>query len=111
MFSHAIIILFITFLFPNRFCILNHILLIPYTWTINYLSIYSYCSHGIEFQVIPDSPVTVVEQAVQTYDWGVSMKEIDVAAPVQIQAAASKNIETEKGPTMVSLFIIFKSIF
>ncbi|EFO24796.2 zinc finger protein [Loa loa] len=49
------------------------------------------------------SPVTVVEQAVQTYDWGASMKEIDVAAPVQVQTAPSKTIETEKGTTMTCL--------
>uniref|UniRef100_A0A915PKC8 C2H2-type domain-containing protein n=1 Tax=Setaria digitata TaxID=48799 RepID=A0A915PKC8_9BILA len=49
------------------------------------------------------SPVTVVEQAVQTYDWGLPMKEIDVAAPVQVQGVPSKTIETEKGTTMTCL--------
>lgn len=52
--------------------------------------------------VISDSPVTVVEQAVQTYDWGVSSKEIDVVPPVQVQTAPLETIETEKGRTMVS---------
>uniref|UniRef100_A0A1I8EXZ5 C2H2-type domain-containing protein n=1 Tax=Wuchereria bancrofti TaxID=6293 RepID=A0A1I8EXZ5_WUCBA len=50
-----------------------------------------------------DSPVTVVEQAVQTYDWGVPIKEIDVAAPVQVQTVPSETIEIEKGPTMTCL--------
>ncbi|VDM12726.1 unnamed protein product [Wuchereria bancrofti] len=49
------------------------------------------------------SPVTVVEQAVQTYDWGVPIKEIDVAAPVQVQTVPSETIEIEKGPTMTCL--------
>ncbi|CAG9532284.1 unnamed protein product [Cercopithifilaria johnstoni] len=49
------------------------------------------------------SPVTVVEQAVQTYDWGASMKEIDVATPVQVQTARSESIEAEEGPTMTCL--------
>ncbi|VBB29399.1 unnamed protein product [Acanthocheilonema viteae] len=49
------------------------------------------------------SPVTVVEQAVQTYDWGVSVKEIDVATSVQVQTARSETIETEKRPTMTCL--------
>ncbi|VDO65713.1 unnamed protein product [Onchocerca flexuosa] len=51
------------------------------------------------------SPVTVVEQAVQTYDWRVSMKEIDVAAPVHVQAVPSETVETEKGSTMVGFAI------
>lgn len=55
--------------------------------------------------VISDSPVTVVEQAVQTYDWRVAIKEIDGAAPVHIQAVQSETIETEKGPTMVGFAI------
>ncbi|KAM3722555.1 Sex-determining transformer protein [Dirofilaria immitis] len=48
------------------------------------------------------SPVTVVEQAVQTYDWGVPLKDIDVITPVHVQAS-SRTIEREKEPTMTCL--------
>ncbi|VDN39750.1 unnamed protein product [Gongylonema pulchrum] len=46
------------------------------------------------------SPIAVVEQAVQTYDWGAPLKEADIA-PAQVEETSANIVQTENGSTMV----------